>query len=160
MNGAEFSAPSDLPDADPGAFLMALGRYLDGLNPDRRQVELRKHHAAIRAAWQELTDRDPAQSHKAAAHFPELRLGEHRPSRLPPRVREDETVVYVPAFPFQVSFPLSDPNVAPIARTARGTPTAAPALRFLACSQGANALPRLVAFRAADRRFWVRHQEQ
>ena len=158
MMSAEFEIHLRQLCADRQTFLSALSDFLDGLNPDRRQIELGYHRAAIVTALHELRALNPAQASAAWAFFPELRLADDLPCRSS-RVKQEPDAFFVTDFLSQTSFPLFDPNIAQLARSARGTPAAA--RRFaLACSQGADALPHLVAVRAGEPRFGFRHQGQ
>lgn len=107
------------------AFLSALSHYLDGLNPDRRQSELRQQRPTILMALRELRALCPAQASAAWSLFPELRFSDDLPVRPAPGA---SGAFFGADFLTGASIPPALPNVAPVARPARGTPTAA--LRF------------------------------
>lgn len=107
--------------AERQAFLEALSDHLDGLNPDRRQIELNHHRAAIMTALHELRALCPAQAGATWALFPELHFSEELPIRPVPG-ESGETGAFLGA-DFLTGAPISPslPNVAPVARPARGT---------------------------------------
>lgn len=111
--------------AERQAFLSAQSDYLDGLNPDRRQIELNTRSAAILTALQELRALCPAQARAAWSLFPESRFSEDLPARPVPGKSGETGAFFVADFLTSASIPPSLPNIAPVARPARGTPTAA-----------------------------------
>ena len=111
--------------AERQAFLSAQSDTLDGLNPDRRQIELNHQRGAILTALHELRALCPAQANAAWALFPELRHSDDLPARPVPGESGETGAFFGADFLTGASLPPSLPNIASVARPTRGTPTAA-----------------------------------
>lgn len=158
MNGAQLELPLSPHDGTPHSFLLALRWHLDGFNPDRHQVEKRRHAPAILTALQKLRALDYAAYRAARALFPELccALDQWEPMREngpQPGVAPDWFLSWQ-----EPLFPLLVPTLAPSAPGARGTPVSAFSLR-LPCNRGLTPTPPPGACRSGSALF-LRHQGQ
>jgi hypothetical protein len=125
MMNAKFEAHLLQLCAERQSFLEASRDHLDGLNPDRRQIELNHRRGGILTALHELRALCPAQASAAWSLFPELRLSDDLPVRPVLGVSGDTGAFLAQDFLPGASITPDLPNIAPVARPARGTPTAA-----------------------------------